>query len=256
MNFEIIEKQKDVTYEVAKVSFPAYEEYKQKAGEVAEYVRSVVVSPENIKEAKEVLAQSRRLTDRLNRARIDMKKEILKDYMTVESQIKEVTSIVDQADQELRGKVRELDQAERDAKQARIREIWNARIFNYPEIHDMIPDAFDRWLTPKHLNKSTSMKNVEEDMTEWMERTRQDMRAAEAISKECLVHYITGNGSLSDAIESAKLVEAAEKYLDERDKEDIATVAVASFVVTGKKDIELTERLLTENEINFIKKGI
>lgn len=101
------------------------------------------------------------------------------------------------------------------------------------------------------------MKNVEEDMTEWMERTRQDMRAAEAIGKECLAHYITGNGSLSDAIESAKLVEAAEKYLDERDKEEEApTVAVASFVVTGKKDIELTERLLTENEINFIKKGI
>jgi len=256
MNFEIIEKQKDVTYEVAKVSFPAYEEYKQKAGEVAEYVRSVVVSPENIKEAKGVLAQSRKLTDRLNRARIDMKKEILKDYMTVESQIKEVTSIVDQADQELRGKVRELDQVERDAKKEQIREIWNARIFNYPEISDMIPDAFDRWLNPKHLNKSESMKHVESDMTNWLEHTRQDMRAAEAISKECLVHYITGNGSLSDAIESAKLVEAAEKYLDERDKEEAPTVAVASFVVTGKKDIELTERLLTENEINFVKKGI
>lgn len=255
MNFEIIEKQKDVTYEVAKVSFPAYEEYKQKAGEVAEYVRSVVVSPENIKEAKEVLAQSRKLTDRLNRARIDMKKEILRDYMTVEGQIKEITSIVDEADQELRGKVRELDQAERDAKKEQIREIWDARLFNYPDISDMIPDAFYRWLTPKHLNKSTSMKNVEKDMTEWMEQTRKDMRAAEAISKECLAHYIT-EGNLTEAIESAKLVEAAEKYLEERDKEEGPTVAVASFVVTGKKDIELTERLLTENEINFIKKGI
>lgn len=255
MNFEIIEKQKDVTYEVAKVSFPAYEEYKQKAGEVAEYVRSVVVSPENIKEAKEVLAQSRKLTDRLNRARIDMKKEILKDYMTVESQIKEVTSIVDEADQELREKVRELDQVERDMKKERIRGIWNARLFNYPDIDDMIPDAFYRWLNPKHLNKSTSMKNVEKDMTEWMEQTRKDMRAAEAIGKECLAHYIT-SGNLTEAIESAKLVEAAEKYLDERDKEEAPTVMVASFVVTGKKDIRLTERLLTENEINFIKKGI
>ena len=255
MNFEIIEKQKDVTYEVAKVSFPAYEEYKQKAGEVAEYVRSVVVSPENIKEAKEVLAQSRKLTDRLNRARIDMKKEILKDYMTVEGQIKEVTSIVDEADQELREKVRELDQAERDMKKERIRGIWNARLFNYPDIDDMIPDAFYRWLNPKHLNKSTSMKKVEKDMTEWMEQTRKDMRAAEAISKECLVQYIT-HGDLTEAIESAKLIEAAEKHLEERDKEEAPTVMVASFVVTGKKDIRLTERLLTENEINFIKKGI
>ena len=36
MEFGIIEKQNDVTYEVAKVSFPAYEEYKEKAGEVAD----------------------------------------------------------------------------------------------------------------------------------------------------------------------------------------------------------------------------
>lgn len=256
MNFEIIEKQKDITYEVAKVSFPTYEEYKQKAGEVAEYVRSVVVSPDNIKEAKDVLAQSRKLTDRLNRVRIDMKKEILTDYMTVEGQIKEITSIVDEADQELREKVRELDQIEREAKKEEIRKIWNARICNYPEIDDLMPDAFYRWLHPKHLNKSTSMKNVEIDMTNWMEHTRQDMRAAEAIGSECLAHYITGNGTLSEAIESAKLVEAAEKYLDEKDKEDILTVMVTSFVVTGKKDIELAERLLTENEINFIKKGI
>ena len=121
MNFEIIEKQNDITFEVAKVSFPAYEEYKEKAGEVAEYVRSVVVTADNIKDAKDTLARSRKLTDKLNRARIDMKKEILKDFSVVESQIKEITGIIDEADQELRGKVKELDTLERNLKKDEIR---------------------------------------------------------------------------------------------------------------------------------------
>lgn len=255
MNFEIIEKQNDITFEVAKVSFPAYEEYKEKAGEVAEYVRSVVVTADNIKDAKDTLARSRKLTDKLNRARIDMKKEILKDFSVVESQIKEITGIIDEADQELRGKVKELDALERNLKKNEIRKIWDARVLNYEDIRTLMPYAFDRWLTPKHLNKSTPMKNVEADMVSWLEQTKKDMKAAEAISSECLINYITG-GDLSKAIEETKLLEAAEKYLDERDRDEGPVPKKATFIVTGKKDIELTERLLYENEINYTMKGM
>lgn len=253
MNFEIIEKQNDVTYEIAKVEFPAYEEYKEKATAVAEYVRSTEVSPENIKEAKDILARSRKLTDRLNRARIDMKKEILQNYMNVESQIKEITGIIDEADKELRGKVRELDDAERAVKKAMILSIWDKRIINYPDIAQLIPDAFDMWLTPKHLNKTTTLKSVEADMVKWLEQTDRDMKAAEAISNECLVHYLTC-GDLPTAIEAVKHLEEAEKYIEERDRMDEPVKSVTAFVVTGKKDIELAERLLYENEINFIRK--
>ena len=35
-NLEIIERENDVTYEVPQVSFPAYEEYKEKAYAVAD----------------------------------------------------------------------------------------------------------------------------------------------------------------------------------------------------------------------------
>lgn len=253
MEFGIIEKQNDVTYEVAKVSFPAYEEYKEKAGEVAEYVRSIEVLPDNIKDAKDVLARSRKLTDRLNRVRIDMKKEILRDYAVVESQIKEITGIVDEADRELRGKVKDLDEAERKAKKEQIREIWEMRVANYPDIKTLIPDAFNAWLNPKMLNKTTSMKTVESDMTNWLEQTTRDMKAAEAISNECLVQYVTCL-DLSQAIEGARHLEEAERYIEERDRMDEPVRSVASFVVTGKKDIELAERLLYENEINFVRK--
>ena len=112
-NLEIIERENDVTYEVPQVNFPAYEEYKEKAYAVAEHIFHMDVTEENIKEAKQTLAKSRKLTDRLDRARIDMKKDILRNYTAFERQVKEIIAIIDDADREVRSKVKDLEEEER-----------------------------------------------------------------------------------------------------------------------------------------------
>lgn len=249
---EIIEKQNDVTYDVARVDFPAYEEYKEKAYAVAEYIYNMEATPENIKETKATLANARKLTDRLNRVRIDMKKAILQNYTTFEAQVKEIAGIIDDADKELRAKVRDLDEAEREEKKKEIYEIWLKRVpdYDYDLMETVFPNAFERWLTPKHLNKSTSMKQVEADMTEWIRKTLDDIYAAKEMGDE----YVEAYSWTEDLAKAIAEVHRREDALDalhgltDPDEEE----ASQTFVVYGWDDISKAEDLLRRNEIKFI----
>lgn len=249
MELDIVRKQNDITYEVPAVSFPAYEEYKAKARTVADYIGSMEVNEGSIKETKETLAKAKKLTDRLSRIRIDMKNELLQNYVIFEAQVKEIVSIIDDADKELRSKVKELDDMERNAKRDQIYEIWKKRTITCPVLTNIIPDAFDRWISPKHLNKSESMSNVEKDMTEWIRKTMGDIALAGSMGDEYLAMY-------SQCCDLARTIETVN-----RQKEAIKTVKrekdtgteKETFTVYGTKDIALTERLLKENDIEYMK---
>lgn len=250
MDLNIIEKQNDVIYEIPKIQFPAYEEYKEKAQIVANYISSMTVTPETVKDVKKDLAKARKLVDRLTQSRIDMKKDILSGFNVYESQVKEITGIVDAADKELRGKVKELEEVDRQKKQQEIRELWNKRIQPYKETIDLLPDAFDKWITPGHLNKSTSMKSIEADMAAWIDKTIKEINTVSDMGKDYLIEYITTydiTKAINNVRERALLLETIKNT--EESKEP-----VSYFIVTGTKDISLTERLLKENEINFKRK--
>lgn len=250
MEFEIIERQNDIVYDVPRVDFPAYEEYLDKAQQIADYIRSIEVTQETIKDAKKTLADARKLTDRLNRFRIDMKKEILKNYDTVEAQIKEISGVVDRADKEVRAKVKELDEAERKAKEGELRAIWEKRSAGYEEVIAHIPDAFEKWLQPTHLNKSTALSKAEADMVSWLEATSKDLTAAANMGDEYVVKYVV-TGDLASAIEAvnAENVIRTNVVKVEEEQEEKAT-----FEIYGTKDIKLTEMLLEEHEINYTRR--
>lgn len=251
-NLEIIENQNDVTYDVARVEFPAYEEYKEKATAVAEYIYGMEANADNIKETKAVLAKARKLTERLNRVRIDMKKAILENYNTFESQVKEIAGIVDDADKELRAKVNDLEEAEREAKKKEIYDLWLKRVpaYDYDLLEAVLPNAFDRWLTPKHLNKTTSMKQVEKDMTEWIRKTLEDINAAKAMGDDYVEAYAWA-GDLAKAIAEVHrredALDAIRGLMDPDEEEPSQT-----FVVYGWDNISKAEDLLRRNEIKFI----
>lgn len=249
MDFEIVEMQNDISFEVPSVSFPAYEEYKKKAAVVADYINGMDVTPDNIKDTKETLAKARKLTDRLNRVRIDMKKEILTNYTIFESQVKEIVDIVNKADRQLRDKVNALEEIEREKKKEEIREIWDKRILITPELEKLIPDAFSRWLSPAHLNKTASMKSVETSMTDWIRETTTEIRAAERMGEEYLTEYI----SCMDLANAIQRVENRKKISEviQKTNEPEEEIVKAIFIVYGNKDINLTERLLKENEIDY-----
>lgn len=251
-NLEIIGKENGVSYEVPQVLFPAYNEVKAKAEDVAGYIASQELTEENVKEIKSTLADARKLTERMNRIRIDMKNHILTHYVEFEGQIKEITGIIDAADAELRGKVKDMEEAERAAKKEEILSLWRKRTYPYPIIEKVMPDAFDRWLQPKHLNKTTTLKKVEADMVAWIQQTMNDMETAQNMGDDYLAAY-GWTGDLAKAIQQVSAQHDTMKAISEFGKDYYEDEPTETYIITGKKDIALVERLFAENEIDYIK---
>lgn len=238
----------DVTFETARVAFPAFTFYREQALEIAEYVRSVAVTEDNVKDVKKELAQVRKVTDELARRRIAIKREILTDFDVFEAEVKDLSEIISDAERELRAKVRELDEAERDRKEEQIRELWDKKAAFY-QINQYIPNAFNVWLIPSYLNKSVSMKSIEREMTEWLETTEKEISTLKAMDDEYLVEYL-GVLDMAKAINNVnERREIRETISEETEETDTAT-----FIVTGEKDIKLAEVLLKSYEINYIRR--
>ena len=236
----------DVSFKAAPVAFPAYETYKQQAMMAADYIRSLDLSEDNIKQVKKELAKCRKVTDELNKRRLDIKKQVLSEYDVFENRVKYLIAIIDEADSELREKVRELDEMEREAKKQKIREIWDKRIDLYSI--RILPDAFDRWLSPRHLNKSTSMKAVEKDMVAWLEKTEKDLETMTFMGEEYKAEYLACL-DVSAAVAEVKAREArteAVRQMTEDTEEEVKHITI-----TGRKDIEFALVLLKANGINF-----
>lgn len=238
-------EQKDIVLTPAVITFDEFEIYKKKATEIAAHIRSFTLTEDNVPEVKEELANARRLVNALDTRRKEIKNELLAPYKVLEVQVKELTGIIDEADNWLRSQVRELEEAEREGKQVKIKEIWDKRIGQY-SFPKYITDSFERFLEPRHLNKSTSMKSVENDMVGFMEGLEHDIEVILGMpeAEDVMVEYV-GTLNITDAISNVqKNHEVKERMYD-------SDVPRQTFIIEGQVNIEFTKRLLTENGIPF-----
>ena len=221
------EQTPDVKYQVAKVTFDSFPEYKAKCLLIAEHIRNTEVTEDNLPEVKKELAAARKITDELNSRKVQIKKIILSDYTIFEGEVKELKGIIDEADGELRGKVNALEEQARDRKKEEIRQVFLKRIGQY-QIGTLIPDAFDRWWHEDLANKSKSM------------------------DKEILVEYLD-TMDLAAAIQTVNARNARRQAVEDAPDDIVPEEQVAVFRVYGAKDITLAEMLLKNNNITYRK---
>ena len=245
------EQNPDVQYQVAKVTFDSFPEYKDKCLLIAEHIRNTEVTEDNLPEVKKELAAARKITDELNSRKVQIKKIILADYTVFEGEVKELKGIIDSAESELRVKVNDLEDKARDQKKADIKAIFDKRIGQY-QIGTLIPDAFDRWWHEDLTNKSKSMKAVEADMVDWLEGTEKDITTLKGMDKEILVEYLDIM-DLAAAIQIVSARKARRQAVEAQLDDTVLEEQVAVFRVYGQKDIALAEMLLKDNNINYRK---
>ena len=245
------EQTPDVKYQVAKVTFDSFPEYKAKCLLIAEHIRNTEVTEDNLPEVKKELAAARKITDELNSRKVQIKKIILSDYTIFEGEVKELKGIIDEADGELRGKVNALEEQARDRKKEGIRQVFLKRIGQY-QIGTLIPDAFDRWWHEDLANKSKSMKAVEADMVDWLEGPEKDITTLKGMDKEILVEYLD-TMDLAAAIQTVNARNARRQAVEDAPDDIVPEEQVAVFRVYGAKDITLAEMLLKNNNITYRK---
>lgn len=232
------------------IEFKEYEKLLSQAKQIANAIKTMDgVTEDNIKETKKTLARVNKSIRALNDKRIEIKNKIMEPYEIFNNQIKEIEGIVKEADEIVRLQVRDLEEKERQAKRKELEKIWKLRHQHY-ELSKIF--TFEDWLTPQHLNKSTSLAKTEEDMTEFLEKSERELNLLSKMenSEDLILEYkqIKDVGIAIEVV-NKRLEEkkANEKYLKDIEK----TNGSFTFRVFGEKDKKLVEFLLRENSIEF-----
>ena len=244
-----------IIYTPGTVRFPEFEDYIAKAQAVAEVLDSTVLTEDNIQEVRLSLANARKIVNALETRRKEVKNAILEPYNVLEKQVKIITKIINEADDNLRTKVREMEEKEREDKKAILRELWDKRIslYTFPEYITSTSDPFERWLTPQNLNKTYPVSNSERDMTAWMEQRERDCQSIMGMEAAGYImdSYATSldlASAISEGLARKRKVEEINTKVPESVHEPCAV-----FYVTGESNINFAELLLRDNKINYRK---
>jgi DNA anti-recombination protein RmuC len=135
-------------------------------------MKTVEVNEESIKTSKKLLAEVNKRVDALEAERIRIKKELLEPYLEFEAKIKTITGVVKESDNELRSKVRELEELERQEKRRIIENMFEKRIGYYPTLFFL---TSDRFIKPVHLNKTSALNKVEIELAQWLEQRKREV---------------------------------------------------------------------------------
>jgi Protein of unknown function (DUF1351) len=250
---EIKIKDSSVRVRTGSVSFPEYELLKEQAQSIADAITDVVVTEDNVKENKKLLANLNKSVAELEARRIDIKKRILEQYEVFAGQVKEIVSIVQHADNAVRNQVKTLEELERDRKEEEIGKIWELRIQHYTW-GGMF--KFTDFLEPQDLNKSVTMKKVEERMTAWLESRGKDLELIATLpdSSEVMVEYMRLL-NLAEAMQTVNRRKTQERMVREV-MGDAAEERVENrymFIIENEKDANFVEILLKTNKIIYKK---
>ena len=100
-----------------------------------------------------------------------IKNELLKPYVDFENKCKELMAIVDDASKTIDKQVKEFEEKEQNAKKEQIKAVFDAYIGDYK---DLI--LFDLIFNPRWLNKTYTMKKIEEEINHLVVKTSDDMK--------------------------------------------------------------------------------
>ena len=108
------------------IVFNDYERIKKEAEALAEEIKTVEVNEENVKASKKLLAVVNKRLKELEDTRIGIKKSMLEPYQLFEEQVKEIVTIVKEADAEVREQVKLLEEFDRIEKEEVIKDLFFA----------------------------------------------------------------------------------------------------------------------------------
>lgn len=148
-----------------------FEELKQWITKGTQSYEGLVVTPDQISDAKESMADMRKLRKALESERVKVKKKVLKPYDDFAAKEKELIKILDGAIQGLDVQVKEYNEMLRREKLEKVREIYIECI---GDLDRTIP--FEKILKDSWLNASTTLKSVKEEITQIRDKVDTDLK--------------------------------------------------------------------------------
>lgn len=203
-----------------------YKEIKNWVIEKSKEYKSIVYTEDTIENAKTDRATLNKVTKAINDEKIRLKKEVLKPFEDFEKKCKELQGIMSEATNSIDSQIKSFEEKEQNKKREQIKEIFNAHIGDFK---DLI--SFEAIFNLRWLNKTYSIKNIEEEIKHIVVKTNNDFEVIdgqikdEVINKQVKAYYfkniaeptVLGN-SLQEGL---KIVEANKKLEEFKKQQEI-----------------------------------
>jgi len=197
-----------------------YEELRNELTEKVSMYETLVYTDEQIKEAKEDKANLNKLKRALNDERIALEKKYMQPFETFKAQVNDIIRIIDKPIAVIDKQVKEFEQKEKDEKLEAIKEMF-ASVGFQPFVNlEMIFD--NKW-----LNKTFSMKKIEDAMKERMFQIGNDVKTLNDLPEfgfEALEIYKTTldiNRALAEGRKLADIQKKKQQEAEERRKAEL-----------------------------------
>lgn len=157
----------------AKISIGNFDEMKQKLADYASTYKDIVITEQTFKDDKKVLAQMRALNKQISDRRIAIKKDINKPLDEFESNVKELTTILDNVIDPIDKGIKFYDQAVKDKKKQHVIEL----LTELADRNELSVDAIQ--FNNKWLNTTSTDKKVTEDVNAQIEAIKAEQTRLE-----------------------------------------------------------------------------
>ena len=221
MQFEVITDLTPVVSTEIQTNFEAVKAWLTE--ELAPYA-TMVVTTDTVADAKKTRANIRKVGDSIDSQRKALKKEWMKPYEEYEAKCKELTGIVSEAVTNIDKQIKEMENAEKQAKRQRLESFFN---INSDDIRDYLSfnDVFDsKWLNATYVE--TDAANI---ITAKIEETRESLAAIRSMNspyEAAMLREYSKSHNLAYALGEGKHLENLQKAEEERRKREEEAKAV------------------------------
>lgn len=153
-----------------------YDELKIELADNLKKYQGLVVTEDEITKAKSTRANLNKVAKMIDDRRKELKKEILKPYEAVETQTKELIGMIGEVTNAIDGQIKEFERIEKSKKTGEIAALWNSYDYNKVNFSEIWSD---QW-----LNKTYSMKKIEEDMKNSIDTIEGGLKTIDSLIKD------------------------------------------------------------------------
>lgn len=227
---------------------PVFAEYLQVKNELLSKIEKVnsiqVLTSENQKEVKKCIAEINKVKDRISRFRIDNTNNFLKYIEPYIEQCKELEKLCTDGVSEIKSKMAELENKEREEKTITLARLFDIKSqqYQYRKLFN-----FDMFFEKSMANKTSSINVVEAQMKEWLDSKSKDIDFIKNNTDEpdAIISIYLNNGlCLTSAIESYQ-----EQFKSESEiKALLASEEASSNTLEKKLDLRVTIKQLPKTK--------
>lgn len=223
-----------------------YEELKNEIIEKAKTYETLVYTDDDIKQAKSDKATLNKLKKALNDERIRREREYMIPFNEFKAQINEVIGIIDKPIAIIDNQIKEYEENKKLEKSHAIEELFES--MEVPEWLEL-----EKIYNPKWLNISCSMKSIETEIKETLERIKMDIAVLEELNEfsfEAIEEY-KSSLNLNRAIAEGKRLADIQR----RKKEQEEQARLKAEEEKAKHQLKEQEDVVQKTEAEEIKEN-